>query len=214
MKSPISLYHLAVPIILLTHFLFLQSCTKEDSQPKHSPLIDLGIDENEMLDRLETSLVGEAPDGPGNPEGLCNDGLMQWMPDDPYCGYVDVGAYATNQINSYRALHDLPPYVRAVEYELCAAREARLALENGTVHWSDGCGWKSQGAAGGGRGGDDSDGTVQRSVWWVPKLFYEEGPDGGHYQAMMEERSRGVAVGYYAIDRDSHVIVVNYYDEL
>ena len=88
-------------------------------------------------------------------------------------------------------MHGLPPFVRAVEHELCAAREARLALENDSPHWSDGCGWKSQGAAGGGRGGDDSNGTVEKSVWWVPKLFYNEGPEGGHYQAIMTERSRG-----------------------
>ena len=214
MKSPISLYRIPIPLFLFVSLLLLNSCSNDDSGPEHSPLIDLGIDEDEVAERLGTSLVGESPDGAGNPEDLCNDGLMQLMTDDPYCGYVDVGEYATNQINEYRARHGLPPYVRAVEYELCAAREARLAVENETFHWSDGCGWRSQGAAGGGRGGDDSEGTVERSVWWVPKLFYEEGPEGGHYQAMMEESSRGVAIGYYAIDRDTHVIVVNYYNEL
>ncbi len=189
------------------------SCSKE-SEEQHSPLIDLGITDAEVQSRLTTSIVGQFPDGDDNPDNVCNDGTMLLMADDPYCGYVDVGEYATNRINEFRSIHGLPPFVRAVEHELCAAREARFALENGTVHWSDDCGWRSQGAAGGGRGGDDSDGTVERSVWWVPKLFYEEGPQGGHYQAMMTERSRGVAVGYYAIDRDHHVIVVNYYDRL
>ncbi len=199
---------------LLVSIILLQISCSGESAPTHSPLIDLGIDEAEVLARLNASLVGQLPDGPGNPHNICNDGAMLLMIDDPYCGYVDVGEYGTNRINEFRTLHGLPPFVRAVEYELCAAREARLALENGTVHWSDDCGWVSQGAAGGGRGGDDSEGSVEKSVWWVPKLFYEEGPDGGHYQAMMTERSRGVAVGYYAIDRDHHVIVVNYYDQL
>jgi len=193
---------------------FLQLSCSEESKQQHGPLIDLGIDEAEVQSRLITSLVGQFPDGQGNPQNICNDGAMQLMADDSYCGYADVGRYATNRINEFRTLHGLPPFVRAVEYELCAAREARPALENGTVHWSDDCGWVSQGAAGGGRGGDGSDGSIEKSIWWVPKLFYEEGPDGGHYQAMMTERSRGVAVGYYAIDRDHHVIVVNYYNEL
>ncbi len=208
-------YPRALSYFILISCVFLQlSCSKEVSKQAHGPLIDLGIDNAEVEARLTTSLVGQLPDGDGNPQNICNDGAMLLMADDPYCGYVDVGEYATNRINEFRTLHKLPPFVRAVEYELCAAREARLALENGTVHWSDDCGWRSQGAAGGGRGGDDSEGTVEKSVWWVPKLFYEEGPNGGHYQAMMTDRSRGVAVGYYAIDRDHHVIVVNYYDEL
>ncbi len=189
------------------------SCSKEDTVP-HSPLIDLGIDDAEVQTRLTTSLVGELPDGEGNPDNVCSAGAMQLMSDDPFCGYVDVGEYGVNQINIYRAKHGLPPFVRAIEYELCAAREARFAAENDVFHWSDNCGWRSQGAAGGGRGGNESEGTVEKSIWWVPKLFYQEGPEGGHYQAMMTERSRGVAIGYYAIDRDRHGVVVNYYDAL
>lgn len=203
-----------LPSLLLLCVLALQLSCSEESEPQHGPLIDLGINDSEVQARLTASLVGQFPDGQDNPQNICNNGVMQLMTDDPYCGYVDVGEYATNRINYFRALHGLPPFVRAVEYELCAAREARLALENGVVHWSDNCSWVSQGSAGGGRGGDDSEGTVEKSIWWVPKLFYEEGPNGGHYQAMMTERSRGVTAGYYAIDRDHHVIVINYYDEL
>ncbi len=204
---------LAYPVCILFYCLCLQlSCTKESEV--HGPSIDLSIGDSEVESRLVTSLVGQLPDGDGNPENICNDGVMQVMADDPYCGYVDIGEYATNRINEFRERHGLPPFVRATEYELCAAREARLALENGTAHWSDDCGWVAQGAAGGGRGGDESEGTVEKSVWWVPKLFYEEGPEGGHYQGMMTERSRGVTAGYYALDRDRHAIVINYYDEL
>ncbi|MCP4180780.1 MAG: hypothetical protein GY756_23720 [bacterium] len=208
-----SRFPILLQFILLCCISILFACAKTQDSA-HGPLIDLGIDEAETMLRLDSSLVGQFPDGPGNPENICNNGEMQLMEDDPHCGYVDIGKYCVNQINQYRAIHGLPPFIRAVEYELCAAREARLALENETAHWSDGCGWKSQGAAGGGRGGDDSDGTVEKSVWWVPKLFYEEGSEGGHYQAMMTERSRGVACGYYALNRDKHAIVVNYYDEL
>ncbi|WP_422348724.1 hypothetical protein [Flagellimonas sp.] len=197
--------------IFLFLVLFNLACSKSDEE-QHSPLIDLGMDDAEVESRLTTSLVGESPDGDGNPENVCANGEMQLMSEDPYCGYVDVGEYAVNQINFYRAKHGSPPYVRAIEYELCAAREARLAAQNDTFHWSDGCDWQSQGAAGGGRGGDNSEGTVEKSIWWVPKLFYQEGPEGGHYHAMMEERSRRVAIGYFAIDRDRHGIVVNYYD--
>ncbi len=211
MKKRFKQFRLVGSIALLCFVVLPWSCSKSEEDP-HGPMIDLGLDDAEVEDRLTTSLVGQSPDGEGNPEGLCGEGQMQLMSDDPFCGYVDVGQYGVNQINEYRAKHGLPPYVRAIEYELCAAREARLAVENGAFHWSDGCGWKSQGAAGGGRGGDDSEGTVEKSIWWVPKLFYQEGPEGGHYQAMMEERSRRVAVGYFAIDRDHHGVVVNYYD--
>ncbi len=211
MKKRSPKFGIPIPFVLICCTFLQLACSKSDEDP-HGPMIDLGIDDAEVEQRLTTSLVGQSPDGEGNPEALCAEGVMQPMSDDPYCGYVDVGEYAVNQINEYRAKHGLPPYVRAIEYELCAAREARLAVQNGTFHWSDGCEWRSQGAAGGGRGGDDSDGTVEKSIWWVPKLFYQEGPDGGHYQAMMEERSRRVAIGYFAIDRDSHGVVVNYYD--
>ncbi|WP_353777488.1 CAP domain-containing protein [Winogradskyella sp. 3972H.M.0a.05] len=213
MKNRSPKFDISIRAFLFSYLFLLSTCSKSD-EALYGPLVDLGLSPEEVEIRLTTSLVGELPDGPGNPEDLCANGEMQLMSDDPYCGYVDVGEYCVNQINMYRAMHGLPPYVRAVEYELCAAREARLALENGTFHWNDGCGWVSQGAAGGGRGGDDSDGTVEKSVWWVPKLFYEEGPNGGHYQAMMQENSRFVTCGYYAIDRDSHGIIINYYNEL
>lgn len=201
-----------ITLLVLSFLLFSCSKPEGEEQAQHSPLIDLGIDPAEVQFRLTTSLVGEQPDGPGNPENLCANGEMQLMSDDPFCGYVDVGEYATNEINRQRAKLGLTPYVRGIEFELCAAREARLAVQNETFHWSDNCGWRSQGAAGGGRGGDGSSGSVQASIKWVPKLFWQEGPGGGHYEAMMEERSRRVAVGYYAIDRDKHGVVVNYYD--
>ena len=207
---------LALPVYscLIAITLTLFACADDDTIAlAHGPLIDLGIDQEEVDSRLNSSLVGQSPDGDGNPENLCSEGKMQLMNDDPYCGYVDVGKYGVEEINKYRAQHGLPPFVRAIEHELCAAREARLALENDKAHWSDNCGWRAQASSGGGRGGDGSPGSVEKSVWWLPKLIYEEGP-GGHYPAMMTERSRGVAVGYYALNRDQHRIIINYYDEL
>lgn len=175
---------------------------------------NLGIDSLEFIQRLESSVVGEMPDGAGNPHNLCGDGKMQLMEGDPYCGYVDIGQHCVELINFYRAKEGLQPFVRAPEYESCAAREARLAVESGKAHFSDGCGWRAQASTGGGRGGDDSPGTVEKSVNWAPKLIYQEGPEGGHYQGMMTEEARGVACGYYALNRDSHRIIINYYNNL
>ena len=89
---------------------------------------------------------------------------------------------------------------------------AFIAAELGKSHHADGCGWRAQASSGGGRGGDDSPGTVERSVDWLPYLIHREGPAGGHYQGMMTERVRGVSCGYYAIDRDTHRIFINYYE--
>ncbi len=201
-------------LLLLSALAMFVSCGKEISTETHGPLIDLGITDEELEDRLNMSVVGESPDGDGNPDAICNDGLMQNMDDDPYCGYVDIGYYCISEINRFRAMEGLPPFVRAYEYESCTSREARLALEAGASHYNDGCGWRSQASSGGGRGGDDSNGTVKKSVAWLPYLIYQEGPDGGHYQGMMTDRSRGAACGYYAYDRNSHRIFINYYDNL
>ncbi len=157
-------------------------------------------------------VVGQRPDGAGNPADICLDGVIQPMADDATCGYADIGGYCLEQINHWRAQEGLAPFVRLAEFEACAAREARLALEAGWSHFSDGCGWRSQASSGGGRGGEGSNGTIERSVWWLPKLIFDEGPDGGHYQGMMTERVRGVACGYFASNRDEHRIIINYYD--
>ncbi|WP_299556692.1 hypothetical protein [Seonamhaeicola sp.] len=195
-------------------FLFFNvSCDYQDASEKHGPYIDLGVGESEFYERLESSVVGQFPDGPGNPENLCAGGAMQLMDDDPPCGYVDVGEYVVNLINLYRARHNLPPHVRAIEYEPCAAREARLALENGAAHWNDGCGWRAQAAGGGYYGEEGSNSSVRDKVFWLPYNIYREGPEGGHYRGMMGEKSRGVAVGYYGTD-EGHKIMINYHHEL
>ena len=169
-------------------------------------------DLDDVTARLHLSMVGAEPDGPGNPDAVCGDGQLQDMELDPYCGYVDVGCWCVEEINRWRAREGLEPFVRAPEHDACTAREARLAAEAGRSHYSDGCGWRSQASAGGGRGGDDSPGTVKRSVEWLPYLIYREGPGGGHYQAMMSEDVKAVSCSYYAIDRDTHRTFINYYD--
>ncbi|MEM7324655.1 MAG: hypothetical protein AAF531_16310 [Actinomycetota bacterium] len=157
-------------------------------------------------------VVGQRPDGVGNPAGVCLDGVIQPMADDKACGYADIGGYCLEQINYWRAQEGLEPFVRLEEFEACAAREARLALDAGRPHYSDNCGWRAQASSGGGRGGDGSAGTIEKSVWWLPKLIFDEGPEGGHYQGMMTERVRGVSCGYFARNRDEHRIIINYYD--
>ena len=159
-----------------------------------------------------SGVVGQRPDGEGNPSEVCLDGVIQPMADDATCGYADIGGYCLEQINYWRAQEGLAPFVRLEEFEACAAREARLALEAGRSHFSDGCGWRAQASSGGGRGGEGSNGTIEKSVWWLPKLIFDEGPAGGHYQGMMTERVRGVACGYFSRNREEHRIIINYYD--
>ena len=197
---------------------FLARLLRAEPLPPADPTVEELLDGVGFTDpadiafRLNLSVVGELPDGPGNPHALCGDGEMQVMDDDPYCGYVDIGCHCVELINHYRALEGLDPYVRMPEHDACASREARIAAELGKHHHADGCGWRAQASSGGGRGGDDSSGTVERSVDWLPYLIYREGPTGGHYQGMMTERVRGVSCGYYAIDRDTHRIFINYYE--
>ncbi|MEM9651025.1 MAG: CAP domain-containing protein [Actinomycetota bacterium] len=157
-------------------------------------------------------VVGQRPDGVGNPAGVCLDGVIQPMADDKTCGYADIGGYCLEQINYWRAQEGLEPFVRLEEFEACAAREARRAVDAARPHYSDNCGWRAQASSGGGRGGDGSAGTIEKSVWWLPKLIFDEGPEGGHYQGMMTERVRGVSCGYFARNRDEHRIIINYYD--
>ncbi len=139
---------------------------------------------------------------------------IQAMSADPDVGAVDVSEYCLGVINGYRAQKGLEPYFlhsTTAEATCCQASEAKTAAETGG-HANGGCGWKAQGFCGGGR---NPNGTAQASVDWCPKLFFQEGPavppSANHYTAMMETAPRGVMCSFYAVSRDKHSIVVNYY---
>lgn len=141
-------------------------------------------------------------------------GPIQAMTADPDTGAVDVSAYCLEIINGYRSQKGLAPYYlhsTSIEAACCQAAEAKTAAEAGG-HANGKCGWKAQGFCGGGR---NPNGTVQGSVDWCPKLFYQEGPaapgSANHYTAMMEEKPRGIMCSFYGVSRDKHSIVVNYY---
>jgi hypothetical protein len=142
---------------------------------------------------------------------VCADaGTLAPMAADPDVGPVDVASYCLTLINGYRAKEGLAPYWlrdTSASAMCCAVQEAeQAAISQG--HVNGGCGWTSQGFCGGGR---NSDGTVKASMDWCPKLFYQEGPSGGHYQAMMRPEPRGIMCSFYALSRDEHAIVVDYY---
>lgn len=137
-------------------------------------------------------------------------GPVYTMAADPDVGAIDVSAYCLEQINWYRAMEGLEPYWLEDTSDAamcCASSEAKLAAAV-AGHANGNCGWVSQGFCGGGR---NPDGTAAASTEWCPRLFFEEGPSGGHYQAMMRTEPRGIMCSYYALSRDSHAIVVNYY---
>lgn len=147
----------------------------------------------------------------GQPTLTCDGvGPVYLMADDPDTGAVDISEYCLGRINYYRAKEGLQPYFlksTTPEALCCQAAEAKTAAEIGG-HANGGCGWQAQGFCGGGR---NPDGNVQASVDWCPRLFFEEGPTGGHYQGMMGVTPRAVMCSYYAVSRDKHSIVVNYY---
>lgn len=141
----------------------------------------------------------------------CSDvGRVFPMSADPDTGAVDISEYCLGLINGYRAKQALAPYTlksTAPDAVCCQEAEAKTAAETGG-HVNGGCGWQAQGFCGGGR---NPNGTVQASVDWCPRLFFEEGPTGGHYQAMMDPKPRAIMCSYYAVSRDRHSVVVNYY---
>jgi hypothetical protein len=137
-------------------------------------------------------------------------GAVHAMDQDPDKGAVDVSQYCLTLINGYRAKQGLAPdYLQSATPEAvcCQAEEAKMSAEVGG-HASNGCGWQAQGFCGGGR---NPNGTVKASIDWCPRLFFEEGPAGGHYQAMMDPTPRGIMCSFYAVSRDEHSILVNYY---
>lgn len=141
-------------------------------------------------------------------------GQVQAMSADPDSGAVDVSEYCLARINGLRAQKGLEPYYlqsTSTEAVCCQAAEAKTAAEIGG-HANGKCGWKAQGFCGGGR---NPNGTVKASVDFCPKMFFEEGPaappSANHYTAMMEIAPRGVMCSFYAVSRDRHSIVVNYY---
>jgi hypothetical protein len=167
-----------------------------------------------------TSNDGTSNDGGHNESGnsagdagllVCDGtGPLYPMAADPDTGAVDVSVYCLGRINDYRAKSGLAPYHlhdTSPAAMCCQAAEAKTAAEIGG-HSNGGCGWQSQGFCGGGR---NPGGNVQASIDWCPRLFFEEGPTGGHYQAMMRVEPRGIMCSFYAVSRDKHAIVVNYY---
>jgi hypothetical protein len=141
-------------------------------------------------------------------------GQIQPMAADPDTGAVDVSDYCLGVINGYRAQKGLKPYYlhsTTAEAVCCQAAEAKTAAETGG-HANGKCGWSAQGLCAGGR---NPNGTVQASMDWCPRLFFEEGPatppSANHYTAMMEEKPRGIMCSFYGVSRDRHSIVVNYY---
>lgn len=156
--------------------------------------------------------VRDAGDGTGSvpAEGpMCDEvGAFATMESDPDSGFVDISDFCLAEINSYRAMEGLEPFTLRQDRQCCSALEARQAVRDDTAHNGDFCDWAAQGACGGGRG---ERGTVEASVAWCPRLFYREGPEGGHYRAMMRPEPREIQCGYYARDRDKHSILVNYW---
>ena len=176
-----------------------------------------------MRSLLTILIMGAAITTPGcsddNAKGITGDGtelvcgetgVIHSIDEDPDSGAVDVSDYCLSEINKYRSQAGLAPYFlksTAADAQCCQATEAKMAAEMGG-HANNGCGWQAQGFCGGGR---NPDGTVKASIDWCPRLFFEEGPTGGHYQAMMEPTPRAVMCSFYAVSRDKHSIVVNYY---
>jgi hypothetical protein len=152
----------------------------------------------------------DQPAGDGTGLVCAESGVIHTIDEDPDVGAVDISEYCLGQINSYRSKQGLAAFFlqsTTPEAQCCQATEAKIAAEIGG-HASNGCGWQAQGFCGGGR---NPNGTVKASVDWCPRLFFQEGPSGGHYQAMMDPKPRGVMCSFYAVSRDQHSIVVNYY---
>jgi hypothetical protein len=140
-------------------------------------------------------------------------GPIYAMSTNPASGGVDVGSHCLTQVNYYRRLKNLAPYTLkplTTTQKCCLIAEAKAAVDYKRAHFMARClsGSPSQGAGGGGRGGT---GTVRDAVTWVPKLFYQEGASGGHYQAMKRPQTRQFTCSYYAKDRYKHAILLNWY---
>ena len=135
------------------------------------------------------------------------------MDDDPRRGGVNLGIDCLEEVNGYRRRHGLLDYtLRSLtnEQQCCLVAEAKYATDHGLRHFNARClsGSWSQGGAGGRRG---TQGSVEASLYWVPRMFYDEGPQGGHYQAMMRPQPRPITCFFYGADRESHTIFVNYH---
>lgn len=107
----------------------------------------------------------------------------------PGAGAADVGPWCMERINWYRAYLGLDPYHRQEESERCAALEARDAQLMGRAHVLNCPGARGQ-SAGGGWGHPVRSGLS-------PEIDWREGPEGGHYGAMMQPVPISVACAYY-----------------
>lgn len=181
----------------------IQEQSSLESPKNHVLYKHINFDGNEVKNNEDQSLRGLGGGGAMIPS-------LYALHSDPNTGFVDITDFALSEINKYRRRHGLRPYWKAgISRIYGAALDAFYALYYNRPHYiSPGYGTVSQGSTGGGRG---RYGTVKQSVAWAPRLFYREGPRGGHYQAMMRRRPRAIAAGYYAKDRNNHRIIINYY---
>jgi hypothetical protein len=166
--------------------------------PDHDEVSDIQDQEGEPVESVSSAL------------SCSGVGAIQTMASDPDTGAIDVGSYCLGEINKYRATKNLVPYTlrpRTAANICCEDKEAKSAAQIGD-HANGGCGWQAQGFCAGGR---NPDGTAKKSTWWCPKLFFNEGPAGGHYQAMMRPATRQISCSFYAVSRDKHSVVVDYY---
>ncbi len=191
----------AVSLISIASFtvLTMAGCAVDPvSDPEFDELSGIEEEEGELVDNLSAGKVCGA-----------DVGTIWGISKDPNSGAVDVSQPCLNKINEYRKTKNLKPYWLRTGKECCESREAKAAaIKDG--HALLGCGGTSysQAYCGGGR---NPNGTVAKSVPWCPKLIFDEGPTGGHYQAMMRTAPRAISCSYYAINRDKHAILINYY---
>ncbi|AKU97162.1 hypothetical protein AKJ09_03826 [Labilithrix luteola] len=95
-----------------------------------------------------------------------------------------------NTINAYRATLDLPPYERWSDAEVCANGEAKSDSESGKAHGAfPNCGEFGQNEC------PDWSGDPKTALPKCLRAMWNEGPGGGHYEAMRSSKYKKVACG-------------------
>ncbi|GAB2897808.1 RCC1 domain-containing protein [Microbulbifer echini] len=108
-----------------------------------------------------------------------------------YTGFANLNAYLWDRKNWWRAYFGFDPYELDTSKIECAMLEAYEAFRMDAAHW-DICNFTSQNAA----GGPGADGDPM-GMEWIPRLDWDEGISGGHFQASNQPTPRRFAAGYF-----------------
>jgi len=151
---------------------------------------------NQTQDGSEDSSVDEPGSAAGTGAGTSTGRGTSATPSNAGPATAGAAGFAqtcVDEINRYRATKGLPAFQRWTEGESCADTQSQKDGQSGRAHGAFGsCKEMGQNECPG------WDGAPETMIKGCLKMMWDEGPGGGHYEAMASKRYTSVACGQSA----------------